>query len=162
MEEFDKGEPGDAFTQAVLAITVNTGLVSHMVEDCYNCALAHAVCYGLDRIPGVAERFLHGDLVGYGILIQLAVDERDRELNEVCELLRMMGIPVSLKELGVPLERCALKDMLKEAVSGPDMEHIPYVVTEEMVWDGICRVEALGAGCRGDESSYLKQKFTHK
>lgn len=150
LEEFDKGEPGDAFTQAVLAITVNTGLVSHMVADCYNCALAHAVCYGLDRIPGVAERFLHGDLVGYGILIQLAVDERDRELNEVCELLRMMGIPVSLKELGVPLERCALKDMLKEAVSGPDMEHIPYVVTEEMVWDGICRVEAVGGGCRRD------------
>ena len=59
-----KGKAGEAFTQAVLAITVNTGLVSHMVEDCYNCALAHAVCYGLDLIPGVAERFLHGDLVG--------------------------------------------------------------------------------------------------
>lgn len=143
LREFDQGEPGDAFSQAVLAITVNTGLVSHMVEDCYNCALAHSVCYGLDLVPGVAKRFLHGDLVGYGILIQLAVDGLTTELAEVRKLLRMMGIPVSLKEMGVTLEREALEEMLKEAVSGPDMEHIPYLVTEEMVWDAICSVEAL-------------------
>ena len=132
----------DAFTQAVLAITVNTGLVSHMVEDCYNCALAHAVCYGLDLIPGVAERFLHGDLVGYGILIQLAVDGQSGTLAKVRKLLKSMEIPVTLKEMGVALDKEFLRDMLKESVSGPDMEHIPYPVTEDMVWEAVCKVEA--------------------
>ncbi len=143
LEEFEQGRAGDAFTQAVLAITVNTGLVSHMVEDCYNCALAHAVCYGLDLVPGVAERFLHGDLVGYGILIQLMVDGRTEEFEEVRRLLQMMEIPVSLKEMDVPLDRGTLQDMLKESVSGPDMEHIPYPVTEDMVWEALCKVEEV-------------------
>lgn len=141
LEEFEDGEAGNAFTQVVLAITVNTGLVSHMVEDCYNCALAHAVCYGLDLIPGVAERFLHGDLVGYGILIQLAVDRQEETLKEVRLLLRMLSIPVTLKELGIPQDKELMGAMLKESVSGPDMEHIPYPVTEDMVWEAIGRVE---------------------
>ena len=33
LAEFGEGKAGEAFTQAVLAITVNTGFVSHMVED---------------------------------------------------------------------------------------------------------------------------------
>ena len=142
LAEFCEGKAGEAFTQAVLAITVNTGLVSHMVEDCYNCALAHAVCYGLDLIPGVAERFLHGDLVGYGILIQLAVDGQSGTLAKVRKLLKSMEIPVTLKEMGVALDKEFLRDMLKESVSGPDMEHIPYPVTEDMVWEAVCKVEA--------------------
>ncbi len=113
-----------------------------MVEDCYNCALAHAVCYGLDLIPGVAERFLHGDLVGYGILIQLAVDGQSGTLAKVRKLLKSMEIPVTLKEMGVALDKEFLRDMLKESVSGPDMEHIPYPVTEDMVWEAVCKVEA--------------------
>lgn len=142
LAEFDAGKAGGAFTQAVLTIAVNTGLVSHMVEDCYNCALAHAVCYGLDLIPGVPERFLHGDLVGYGVLIQLTVDGQEETAGEVRGLLRKMGIPVTLREMGVPLEREFLTAMLRESVSGPDMEHIPYPITEDMVWDALCRAEA--------------------
>lgn len=43
LAEFGEGKAGEAFTQAVLAIMVNTGLVSHMVEDRYNCALARCM-----------------------------------------------------------------------------------------------------------------------
>lgn len=143
LEEFDAGKAGEAFTQAVLTIAVNTGLVSHMVEDCYNCALAHAVCYGLDLIPGVPERYLHGDLVGYGVLVQLTVDGQEEKAREVRALLREMEIPVTLGEMGVPLQREALAAMLHESVSGPDMEHIPYPITEDMVWEAICRLEGL-------------------
>ena len=55
----------------------------------------------------------------------------------------MMEIPVSLKEMEIPLERGALQDMLKESVGGPDMEHIPYPVTEDMVWEALCKVEEV-------------------
>ena len=49
---------------------------------------------------------------------------------------------MTLKEMGVALDKEFLRDMLKESVSGPDMEHIPYPVTEDMVWEAVCKVEA--------------------
>ena len=48
-----------------------------------------------------------------------------------------------LTNLGAPLEREALTAVLKEIVTGPDMEHIPYEVTEDMVYDALCKVEEL-------------------
>lgn len=141
--EFERKEPEEGFLQTVLTIIVNTGLVSHMVEDCYNCAAAHSVCYGLDLLPGVAEKFLHGDLVGYGVLIQLALDGNMEELNEVRALLINMGIPVTLREMDTPCDRTYLASVIAETVNGPDMEHIPYPVTEDMVWNAMKAVEAL-------------------
>lgn len=143
IEEFDRGEMGDSFIQAVLTIIVNTGLVSHLVEDCYNCAAAHSICYGLDLLPGVSARFLHGDLVGYGILIQLMLDQKEAEAREVRRLLKAIGIPVTLGEMGIKCEQELLKPVLKETVEGPDMEHIPYPVTEEMVWQAIKANESV-------------------
>lgn len=141
LKELDAGVPGDAFTQVALTIVVNTGLVSHCVEDCYNCAVAHSVCYGLDLLPGVPERWLHGDLVGYGVLVQLALDGKEEERKEVRALLTLLGIPVTLAQMGVACRRESLGAVLRETVSGPDMEHIPYKVTEDMIWDAMVRVE---------------------
>lgn len=147
LAEIETGVPGPAFEQVVLTIEVNTGLVSHMVEDCYNCAVAHSVCYGLNLIPGLETRFLHGDLVGYGVLVQLELDGMTKERGEVRALLSLLGIPTSLRAMGVSPDRAALAPVLKEAVSGPDMEHIPYPVTEDMIWEAMCRVEN---NCRCD------------
>ena len=60
--------------EAVLANIVSTGLVSLMVLDDYNCAIAHSVYYGMVLIPGYEEHNLHGNGVAYGVLVQLAVD----------------------------------------------------------------------------------------
>ena len=43
----------------------------------------------------------------------------------------------------VPLEKAALHDALIEATTGPDMAHIPYPVTQDMVFDAMRRVETL-------------------
>ena len=45
-----------------------------MADDHYNCALAHAVCYGLQHFEHVERDDLHGDLVAYGALVQLMLD----------------------------------------------------------------------------------------
>lgn len=144
LEELDAGIPGPAFEQIVLTIVVNTGLVSHSVEDCYNCAVAHSVCYGLDLLPEVPKRWLHGDLVGYGVLVQLALDKKPQEEEEVRQLLTALGIPTTLRAMGAELSREGLEAVLKETVSGPDMEHIPYAVTEDMVWQAMAEVEKNG------------------
>lgn len=137
-----QGEPGPAFEQVVLTIVVNTGLVSHLVKDCYNCAVAHSICYGLNLIPGLEERYLHGDLVAYGVLVQLVLDGQQEKAAEVRKLLERMKIPVTLRQMGVSLEDTVIRQVLKEAAAGPDMEHIPYPVTEKMIYQAMCVLEA--------------------
>ena len=129
--------------EAVLANIVSTGLVSLMVLDDYNCAIAHSVYYGLVLIPGYEEHNLHGNGVAYGVLVQLAVDNDLEEVRKLKAFLQKLDIKTTLKEMEIPLDRTYLQAMLTETVTGPDMEHIPYPVTEEMIFEAMKVVETL-------------------
>ena len=132
-----------ALEQAVLAVIVSTGLVSLLVLDEYNCAIAHSVDYGLILLPGFEEKFLHGDVVAYGVLVQLAVDGDMAEAAKLKKFLQDLEIPTTLREMEVPPDREVLAPVLREIVSGPDMAHIPYPVTEEMIYQAMLAVESL-------------------
>ena len=60
-------------------------------------------------------------------------------------LLGLAIVLVVFNHLGIriPLEKTALHDALIEATTGPDMAHIPYPVTQDMVFDAMQRVETL-------------------
>jgi len=137
------GRATHALEQAVLAVVVSTGLVSLLVLDQYNCAIAHSVDYGLILLPGFEKKFLHGSVVAYGVLVQLAVDQDWDRAREVKAFLRRLEIPTTLGEMEVALDRVYLKDVLHETVTGPDMEHIPYPVTEDMIYQAMEAVENL-------------------
>lgn len=143
MKECRENRAGVALQQAVLANIVSTGLVSLMVLDEYNCAIAHSVYYGLVLLPGFEEENLHGDVVAYGVLVQLMVDGEKEQAKEMKAFLQKLGIRTTLAEMGAPIERDALKAVLKETVTGPDMEHIPYEVTEDMIYEAFVKVEKL-------------------
>ena len=143
LDEVERGEAGPAMEICARSIIVSAGLVSLMANDDYNCALAHAVCYGLQLFPHVEEAFLHGDLVAYGALVQLVLDNQVEKARALRGFLISLGTPVTLAEMDVPLEREALHATLIEATTGPDMAHIPYSVTPDMVYDAMQRVENL-------------------
>ena len=136
-------EASVSLKQAVLANIVSTGLVSLMVLDEYNCAIAHSVYYALVLLPGFEEKYLHGNVVAYGVLVQLLVDHDREEALKLKEFLQKLDIPTTLKEMEVPVDRGYLKDVLHETVTGPDMEHIPYEVTEDMIFVAMQEVENL-------------------
>ena len=129
--------------QAVLANIISTGLVSLLVIDDYNCAVAHSVYYGLVLLPGFEKRYLHGDVVAYGVLVQLAIDGQKDAAKELKAFLKELGIPSTLREMSVDTKRKALDEVLRETANGPDMEHIPYEITEDMIYDAILEVECL-------------------
>ncbi|MBR6653563.1 MAG: iron-containing alcohol dehydrogenase, partial [Oscillospiraceae bacterium] len=143
LTDCEAGNVSAALEQAVLANIVSTGLVSLMVLDDYNCAIAHSVYYGLVLLPGFEERWLHGNVVSYGVLVQLAVDGDLQEAKRLKDFLVRLKIPTTLKEMGVAADRETLSKVLTETVNGPDMVHIPYPVTEDMVFEAIKVVEDL-------------------
>lgn len=143
LDEVLRHEAGPAMEICARSIIVSAGLVSLMANDDYNCALAHATCYGLQLFDHVEEHCLHGDLVAYGALVQLMLDGQEEKAKELKAFLRTLGTPVTLAEMDVPLDRTALCAMLTEATTGPDMAHIPYPVTPDMVFNAMARVESL-------------------
>ena len=143
LDEVERGEAGPAMELCARSVIVSAGLVSLLANDNYNCALAHAVCYGLQLFPHVEQRCLHGDLVAYGALVQLVLDGQEDRARSLRDFLVTLGTPVTLGQMGVPLDRAALEPTLAEATEGPDMAHIPYPVTREMVYEAMLRVEAL-------------------
>lgn len=132
-----------ALAQAVLANVVSTGMVSLLVLDDYNCAIAHSVYYGLVLLEGFEERHLHGNVVAYGVLVQLAVDGSLEEAAQLKKFLQELGILTTLEEMEVPLDREYLGEVLADVVAEPDMEHIPYPVTEDMIFQAMEAVEKL-------------------
>ncbi len=133
----------EAMMEVVLANIVSTGLVSLMVLDEYNCAIAHSVYYGLVLLPEFEEKFLHGDVVAYGVLVQLAVDGNIEEMKVLKQFLERIGILTTLESMDVVFDKKELKEVLREVVTGPDMEHIPYEVTEDMIFEGMLVVEKV-------------------
>lgn len=81
--------------------------------------------------------------MAYGVLVQLMVDGEEKKAKEMKAFLQKLGIRTTLAEMGAPLEREELEAVLKETVTGPDMEHIPYEVTEDMIYDALCKVGKL-------------------
>ena len=143
LDEAERHEAGAAYEICARSIILSAGLVSLMADDNYNCALAHATCYGLQLFEHVEREYLHGDLVAYGAMVQLMVDGQEERAKALKDFLTTLGTPVTLREMNVPLERSALEATLKEATTGPDMAHIPYDITPDMVFDAMRRVEML-------------------
>ena len=143
LDEAERGEAGKAFELCARSAILSTGLVSLMADDCFNGALAHSVCYGLQIFEDIEVSRLHGDLVAYGCLVQLMLDHQETEAKRLHAFLQSIGTETTLAEIGLPLDRAYLDAMLAETVSGPDMRHIPYPITPDMVFDAMVQVEAL-------------------
>lgn len=133
----------DAVEQVVLDIVITTGMVSMLINPDFNGAMAHALFYGLTVIPGFEEKFLHGDVVGYATMVQLAVDNNIEEAKKIKKFLSEIGIETTLRERGIKCDKELLDKVLESALSDPDMKVIPYEVTKDMMFKGILVIENM-------------------
>lgn len=129
--------------QVILAIVVTTGIVSiFLTKDFtpdYNSGLAHAVFYALTSYPVIEERHLHGEVVGFGVLLALLVDGQEEEFEKVYELNRSIHLPVSLSQIEISGEQW--KESMTRIPEMSDIRHYPYRVTPEMLDMAIKKLE---------------------
>ncbi len=129
--------------ETALIILISTGMVSMLINEVYNGALAHALFYGLTRIKGFEEKFLHGDVIGYTTTVQLALDNNIEESKRVRDFIKSLGIEASLKARGICTDFEYLKPCLESAIKDPDMKVIPYEITPEMIHSAILEIESM-------------------
>lgn len=121
--------------QVILAIVVTTGIASiFLTKDFtpdYNSGLAHAIFYALTSYPVIEEHHLHGEVVGFGVLLALLVDGQEEEFEKVYELNRSINLPVSLEQIEISEEQW--KESMTRIPEMSDVKHYPYRVTPEML-----------------------------
>ena len=86
------------FKQVVMSIILNTGIVSRLIKMDYNGAIAHAVCYGLGVFSSIEKNFLHGELVAFGILVQLLLEKNYEEHKRLSEFYKQINLPCKIDD----------------------------------------------------------------
>lgn len=90
----------DALIRVIETIIMTGGMVGGFGEKAGRIAGAHSVHNGLTEAPGV-KQFLHGEIVSYGILVQLALEGNDAELRKLLIVYDEWKLPTSLKDLSI-------------------------------------------------------------
>lgn len=122
------------------ANTLLSGLGYHNV----GLSGAHATNTGLTVLKETKQA-LHGELVAFGTLVQLVIQQKPQEeMEELYQFYYKVGLPKTLADLGVweiTDEKLAL--VAKKALSG-FWRNAPFLVTEQMLIDAIRYVDAYG------------------
>jgi glycerol dehydrogenase len=98
---------GDAWCRVVDACGLTAGLIGGIGGVRCRTVAAHAVHNGLTQLEASHGR-LHGEKVGFGILVQLRLEEQlggnrlaEQARRQLLALFERLGLPVSLPELGL-------------------------------------------------------------
>ena len=143
LEDHRKGLCTYDVEQVVLAIVVTTGIASiFLTKDYtpdYNSGLAHAIFYAMTVYPVIEEKHLHGEVVGFGVLIALLADQQYDEFEKIYRLNKAVHLPVSLDEIEITEEEW--EECMERIPDMSDVDHYPYRVTKEMLADAMDKLK---------------------
>jgi glycerol dehydrogenase len=128
-------------------VEANT-LLSGVGFESGGLALAHSVHNGLTTSPHT-HKFLHGEKVAFGLLVQLVAEGKSAELiGEVLTFAQSVGLPITLGEIGLaklsPGDSALAKIAERTCAPGETAHNEPFLVTPQLVSDAIIAADKLG------------------
>lgn len=114
--ECEAQRPGENFERLVEACVLYSGLAF----EGGGLSLAHGLLRGLTCMPET-ERFLHGELVAYGSLVQVLACQRQRdEFDELLGVVKAVGLPSCLRDFGVSdISKERLSEVAAQTLTAP-------------------------------------------
>ena len=138
-------DAGACTTAVEKIIEANTLLSGIGFESC-GLAGAHAIHNGLTVLTECHHMY-HGEKVAFGTIVQLVLENIPaEELEEIIDFCIEVGLPVTLKELGVAeVTDEKIMSVAKAACAENDTLHnMPFKVTKESVAAAIKAADAYG------------------
>jgi len=134
----------DRSVQQVIDLVVYlTGLIQNMGQSTLRGGVAHAVHNGLTIIPE-SRQLLHGIKVGYGIVIQLLMEETKlEEFKEVVNFFRKLDFEPSLKGLHLCCDSDVKRKIAHKAAGDPYIGRMSFQVNSEMILSAIEKLEEI-------------------
>jgi glycerol dehydrogenase len=136
------GMPTRAFEHVLEASIYCSG----MAFENGGCAAAHSVGNALTLLPPARERS-HGELVAFGSIVQLVLEDAPREeMDDIMDLFLSTGLPMTLEDLGIgDVGRPALQEVAEEACSFAGfMSAMPFDVSPGDVLGAILAASVTG------------------
>lgn len=136
----------EAVTPALERIVEANTLLSGLGFESGGLAIAHSVHNGLTAIPET-HAYMHGEKVAFGLIVQLVVEGKPRSLiDEVIRFSSSVGLPVDLSQVGIKnvSSECLRKIAERATRPGETAHNEPFVVSAEMIADGIAAADAIG------------------
>jgi glycerol dehydrogenase len=127
--------------EVILNNIISTGFVSMLVGDENNGAAAHGLFYGFTLLEEIEKFHLHGEVVAYGVLVLLMMDNQEKEFELLYNFCKKIKLQTCLRDIDVKNEYQYLESVLEKAIHAPDMLKMPYPVTKDMLFDAIQKLE---------------------
>lgn len=142
LRALDDAIPTPAFERLTEALVLLSGLAF----ENSGLSLAHSLTRGLPLAAGT-ETTLHGYHVGYGLLVQFILEERDATfLAEQIAFYRVVGLATNLAGLGVrEVSDATIRRIADGTMSSPHLKHFQRPLAAADFATAMHRLEALAA-----------------
>ncbi len=129
------GKNSPSVERVVEANILLTGIIGGLGGSKFRIAVAHALLYGMTVLPQVHQN-LHGEMVSYGIIVQLCMEKNEKELNTLLPFFSRLGLPVTLKSLGLTNVEDPLfwEGLKRTCAPGSSVHNMPFPVDEQKLY----------------------------
>ena len=134
-------------SKAVEAIIEANTYLSGVGFESGGLAAAHAIHNGLTVLEETHGMY-HGEKVAFGTIVQMVLqNDCDCEIGEVIEFCKSVGLPTTLKELGVktPTPEKLMAVAEASCAEGETIHNMPFKITAEAVYSAIVVADKLGS-----------------
>jgi len=133
-------------TDDLEAVVEAAVLLSALAFENGGISISHAVNTGLAAARG-ASKASHGEQVAYGLLVQLAADDRtDAFILDIIGFYREIGLPIMLSELGMADPTSdEIDEIARLTMKGGFARNLGRPVDQSVIAAAIRRVETLAA-----------------
>jgi glycerol dehydrogenase len=124
-----------AVEKIVEANILLTAMIGGLGGAKFRVAVAHALTYGLTVLPRVHQN-LHGEMVSFGIIVQLCLEQNEKELKVLLPFFSRLGLPITLKDLGLTNVEDPLfwEGLKRTCVKGSSVHNLPFPVDEQKLY----------------------------
>ena len=139
-------------TKALEKVVEANTLLSGIGFESGGLAAAHAIHNGFTVLEA-CHSMNHGEKVAFGTLVQLVLEDADAdEIEEVLYFCTSVGLPVTLKQLGVeeviPEQIMAVAEA--SSAEGETIHNMPFPVTAQDVYGAILAANEIGRNYLGE------------
>ena len=123
-------------------VEANT-LLSGIGFESGGLAIAHAVANNLTMIPRVHDKYLHGEMVALGTMIQLVMEDQE-EADKVARFFAQVGLPMCLSQVSMSPDDPEIDALLDQVLRNPSVRNMPFEVTREGLTKAFTDMDQLG------------------
>jgi len=142
LQALEAGVPDAAFEN----LTEGLVLLAGLAFENSGLSIAHSMTRGLTRVPQIAAQ-LHGQQVAYGLLVQFALEQRDRDfMTRQLDFHRSVGLATSLRDMGVAsVDSEVIACIAAGAMTAPHLKHFSRPLEAASFEEAMTAVESLSS-----------------